>query len=329
MQTYEHFRYQPGKSQQAFITFNMRGGVANVLKFAGYSNGVNGIEFQLNGLQPRLTIYSTTTNGDQHVNQADWNLDTMDGEGGSGITLDFEKEQILVIDFQALYVGRVRVGWDVCGQVVYCHEFEHANNTTHPYIASANLPIRAGMTCTGTVSTTMLFNCCSVISEGGQETTSGYSFAVEGTGTAGNNTRAHILSVRPKTTFNSIANRSKFFLDSVEILVTGNTTVEWELCVGQAISGTTTFADVNTTYSAFEFNTAGTISGSPAIVIAAGYTPATATNKTTTSAQIANRYPITLDMAGVVRSLGTLSLIATGLGATSAMRAIFNYHEVR
>jgi len=329
MQTYEHFKYQPGKSQQAFITFNMRGGVADVLKFAGYSNGVNGIEFQLNGTQSRLVIYSSTDNGNQIVNQADWNVDPMDGSGTSNVTLDFTKEQILVIDFQALYVGRVRVGWDVDGQLYYCHEFHHANETTFPYIATANLPIRAGMTCSGTVSTTMLFNCCSVISEGGQETTSGYSFSAKGIGTAGNDVPAHILSVRPKTTFNSIANRSKFVLDSIDVFVTGNNSVTWDLCVGQAISGTTTFADVNATYSAFEFNTAGTISGSPAIIIASGFTAATATNKSVTSAQIANRYPITLDMAGAVRSLGTLSLIATGLGATSAMRVIFDFHEVR
>lgn len=329
MQSYEFVRYQPGKSQEVFITFNMIAGVANCLKFAGYSDGVNGIEFQLNGTQPRLVIYSNTTNGNQIVNQSSWNLDPMDGSGTSNVTLDFTKEQILVIDFQALYVGRVRVGWDVDGQVNYCHEFTHANYISNPYIANANRPIRAGMTCTGTVSTTMLFNCCSVISEGGQETNSGYSFSVEGTATAGNNARAHVLSIRPKTTFNSIVNRSKFILDSVEIIVTGNTSVEWELCIGQAISGTTTYTDVNTNYSAFEYNTAGTISGAPVIVVAAGYNSATATSKTVTSAQITNRYPITLDAAGVVRALGTLSLIATGLGATSALRALFNFHEVR
>ena len=328
MQTYEHFRYQPGKSQQIFITFNTQGGVANVVKFAGYSDGTNGIEFQMNGTTPQFVIYSNTDNGNQTLVQSSWD-DPMDGTGASGITLDFSKEQILVIDFQALYVGRVRVGWDVNGEVKYCHEFNHANNTTEPYIATANLPVRVGMTCTGTVSTTMDFNCCSVISEGGQDDVSGYSFAAEGAGTAGNSARAHILSLRPNTTFNSIVNRVKFVLDNVDIIVTGNTPVYWELCIGQAISGTTTYTDVNATYSAFEYNTAGTISGTPAIVIASGYVPATAANKSASSAKIANRYPITLDVAGAVRSLGTLSLIATGLGATSAMRATFNWHEVR
>ena len=49
MQTFEHFRYTSGKSQLCMITFNMNGGADNTLKFAGYSDGTNGIEFQLNG----------------------------------------------------------------------------------------------------------------------------------------------------------------------------------------------------------------------------------------------------------------------------------------
>ena len=48
MQTYEHFRYTSGRSQLVFLTFNFKEGVANTLKFAGYSDGTEGIEFQLN-----------------------------------------------------------------------------------------------------------------------------------------------------------------------------------------------------------------------------------------------------------------------------------------
>jgi len=118
-------------------------------------------------------------------------------------------------------------------------------------------------------------------------------------------------------------------LDSVDILVTGNTPIKWELCIGQAISGTTTFTDVNATYSAFEYNTVGAASGDPAVVIASGYIAATATQKNAISAKITNRYPITLDAAGAVRALGTLSLLVTGDGATSVCKAIFNWHEVR
>jgi hypothetical protein len=107
MQSYEYIPYQPSKSQLVFITFNMVEDMPDVLKFAGLSDGNNGFEFQNNGGTYQFTIYSDTTLGDETVAQTDWNLDTLDGTGLSGITLDLTTTQIVVIDFQALYVGRV------------------------------------------------------------------------------------------------------------------------------------------------------------------------------------------------------------------------------
>jgi hypothetical protein len=329
MQSFEHIRYQPGKSQLIFITFNFNGGTSDVIKLAGYSDGSNGIEVRLDGTTPKIALLSDTSEGDEIIAQSAWNLDTLDGDGASGIDIDFTKVQIAVIDLQALYVGRVRVGFDLDGQIVYAHEFLHANQDSSPYIQTASLPIRCGMVCSAEASATMKFICASVSSEGGQEDVNGFSFAAEGTVTASSGARTHILSIRPNTTFNSLANRTKFVLESIELLVTGSNPVLWELCIGQAISGTTTYTDVNATYSAFEFNTAGTIDGDPAIVIASGYAAASVQTKSAISSRIANRYPITLDSAGAVRALGTMSVIVTGIGGTSATRVSLNWKELR
>lgn len=329
MQSYEWIPYQPGRCQLFFITFNMKAGVANCLKFVGIGDADNGVRYELNGTTRQFTIHSGTSVGDQTVTQSSWNLDKLDGTGPSGITLDDATTQILVIDFQALYVGRVRVGFDIGGQIVFAHEFLHANVATAPYIQNASLPIRVGMTCTGTVSTTMNFVCASAISEGGAAEPVGYQFVQEGSATAGNNARVHLLSLRPRTTFNSIVNRISPTIQSVDMLVTGTSPVYWELVVGQAISGTTTFTAVNTTHSCMEYNTAGTISGSPTIVLASGYLSATTSAKGTALEQIKHRVPITLDAAGAVRALGTISLIVTGVGATSACRGTISWTERR
>lgn len=329
MQSFEYVRYQPGRSQAAFVTFNFIETAANVVKFAGLSDGTNGIELQQSGSTIQLALLSATTNSNQTIAKSSWNLDKFDGTGPSGITIDFTKTQILVIDFQALYVGRVRVGFDIDGVIFYGHEFLHANRATTPYIQYASLPVRCGMTCTGTVSTTMRFICAAVISEGGQEESGGVPAFALGTVTAGNGTDTHILSVRPKTTFGGFANRIKFIPDTLEIIVTGNSPVQWTLVAGQAISGTTTYADVNTTYSGFEFNTAGTISGTAAVSMQSGFSAASATNKGTASPRITNRVPITLNVAGAVRANGTISVLVKGLGGTSACQAILNWRELR
>jgi hypothetical protein len=50
--------------------------------------------------------------------------------------------QILVIGMQALYVGRVIVGFDIGGELIPVHQFLCANEEAFPYIAQASLPVR-------------------------------------------------------------------------------------------------------------------------------------------------------------------------------------------
>jgi len=331
MQSFEYLPYQPGRSQLIFVTFNMIAAVANTLKFAGYSDGVNGVEFQNNGTVNQFVIYSATGAGNETVTQSSWNLDKLDGTGSSGYTLDITKTQILVIDIQALYVGRVRIGFDIGGQIVYAHEFMHANLFAQPYIQSANLPVRCGMTCTGTVSTTMNFICSAVISEGGTEDINvfGYTFQQDSGAVSVGTGGTHLLSLRPKTTFNGITNRTRVAYIDVEIYNGGNAPVQWQLCVGQAISGTTTYNNVNATYSSSEYNVLGTLSGSPAIVIDGGFVASSGGAKGVTNTAIVSRYPITLDAAGLQRSLGTLTLKCTSLSGTQTVYASVKFREIR
>ena len=333
MQSYEYLPYQPGRSQLIFVTFNMIAAVANTLKFAGYSDGVNGIEFQNNGSVNQFVIYSASSSGNETVTQSSWNLDKLDGTGASGINLDITKTQILVIDIQALYVGRVRIGFDMGGHIVYCHEFLHANIFSSPYIQTANLPVRCGMTCSGTVSTTMNFICSAVISEGGSEDINvyGYTFqqdsgaiSVVDTGVG-----THVLSLRPRTTFNSITNRTRVAYIDVEVYNAGNQPIQWQLCIGQALTGTTTYNNVNTTYSSSEYNILGTLSGNPTVVIDGGYVASSGGAKGVTNTAIISRYPITLDAAGLHRSLGTLTLKAKSISGTQTIYASIKFREIR
>jgi hypothetical protein len=331
MQSYEYLPYQPGRSQLIFITFNMIAAVANTLKFAGYSDGVNGIEFQNNGSVNQFVVYSASSAGNETVTQSSWNLDKLNGFGPSGINLDITKTQILVIDIQALYVGRVRVGFDIGGNIVYCHEFLHANIFTSPYIQTANLPVRCGMTCSGTVSTTMNFICSAIISEGGSEDINvfGYTFQQDSGAISVDTGGTHMLSLRPKTTFNSITNRTRVAFIDVEVYNAGNQPIQWQLCIGQALTGTTTYNNVNTTYSSSEYNILGTLSGNPTVVIDGGYVASSGGAKGVTNTAIISRYPITLDAAGLHRSLGTLTLKAKSISGTQIIYASIKFREIR
>lgn len=334
MQSFQYSPYQPGKSQLILITGNMDTGVAGVVKDVGYFDAANGIFYRQNGASGVQFVRRSSTSGsvvDEVVNQASWNLDKLDGTGGSGYTLDPTKVFILVIDLQFLAMGRVRIGFDLGGTIIYAHQFTHANVLTVPYMQTATLPVQALLTASSSGNTANLyFKCAAVISEGGFDVDAGIGFSTPSvTVTAGNGTRTHLLSVRPKLTFNGIVNRHRLLIDSLELLVTGNNAVLWELVVGATFSVAPTFADVNTTYSAHEYGSGGTFSAlTSGVVISAGYCATNGANKVAISGHLNTFYPLTLNRAGANRALGTLSLLVTGLGGTSASNALFNYIEI-
>lgn len=327
MQSFEFIPYQPGKSQNIHISFNMQGGTTDVTKFAGLSDGDNGIEFILNGATPAVRILSLTDEGNQTVNQSSWNLDPLDGTGLSGLTLHTDSSQILVIDFQALYAGRVRIGFNIGGKTIYVHEFNHANGTLKPYIQTANLPIRVGMSSSATVSSDMTFICCSVTSEGGSQETYSVPFSTYTTVTAANGSDTHVISIEPDSLFKGFVNRVNFELESIDIAVTGSNPVVWKLCIGQDLTAKVV-SDVNTTYSAMNKVT-GTLSGTPVIVIAQGNIPSTSQAKTNINRKATSRLPITLDHEGNKRVLGRLTVLVQGVGGTSATNVALNWKEIR
>ena len=323
-QSYEYIPYQAGKSQLAFVTGLLGTGTAGCIKDVGLFDADNGIFLRQNGVSGLQVVRRTSTSGsvvNNTVDQASWNINTL-------AALDVTKVFILVIDAQFLAMGRVRIGFDIGGQVVYVHEFLNANVIAVPYMQTLTLPVAMVMSTTSAAGTCS-FKCASVSSEGGQESPNAYSFAtVEQTVTAASGAKTHILSIRPALTFNSKTNRSRFHLESIELLVTGNTPVLWELCIGSTFSAGPTFGAVNAS-SAFEQSTAvGTLTA-VTTVIDAGYVAASSNAKQSISATIGSKYPITLNRAGAVRANGTLSLVVTGIGGSSATRALFTFSEVR
>ena len=333
-QSYEHIPYQPSKSQLFFATFTLGAGVAGAVVDVGLFNASNGLFLRQNGASGLQLVRRSSTSGgvvDEVVDQADWNIDKMDGTGKSDVTLDPTKGAILCFDGQFLGMGRCRVYFDVSGQLFEVHHFEHANVLAVPYMQTMSLPVQMLVTAAASAGTkTAHFKCAAVSSEGGFSEDAGLSFvtpdmtavlAASGTATA-------IISLRPLTTFNSISNRQKIRIDSVDI-ISGANPVRWDLVLGATFSAAPTWADVNTASCGCEYTSApGTLSTMP-LSIAGGYLPGSATARGTISAAGRVRYPISLDRAGAVRAMGTLTLVMSGIGGTSSSKAAINFTEIR
>lgn len=171
-QTKMRFNYQPGKSQLVLLTFNLDGTAANITKREGIFDENNGLFLEASGTTIQFVRRTNVTGSpvDNAVTQANWNLDTMDGNGASGITLDWTKTQILFIDYEWLGVGRVRMGWVIDGKIYYAHEFLNTNSLDKVYMSTPNLPLRSEISNDGDgAADTVTQICSTVISEGGSQ----------------------------------------------------------------------------------------------------------------------------------------------------------------
>ena len=333
LQTFQYFRYQPGKSQVIAMTFVAEAQQADTDMRLGYFDDENGFFLELDGLTVNM-VRRTKTSGsvvDNKVAQANWNVDKLDGNGPSGKTLDVTKGQILWIDLQWLSLGRIRMGFDIDGILVYAHEFKVANFLIVPATTTGNLPVRWEIVNTGAVAGTKTLTaiCSTVFAEGGVDFELGHPFA----GGNGVTTRTisttpiPICSIRPALTFNSITNRVKVELESIEIITDQD--VFWQLIYKPTSITTADFAVGPVTHSSVEVDIIGTaISGG--VIIDSGYV--SAGSKKVPGAQrvpFLSKLPFTLDAAGTDQSR-SVSLVLTRVGSSDATCAAqFNWLEIR
>lgn len=93
------------------------------------------------GATAQFVQFSKTV--DDRVPQSEWNLDTMDGNGPSGFTLDLTKMQMFYIDYSWYGAGFVRWGLrGIDGTVYYVHKLLNNNTNSEAYMRSGNLPAR-------------------------------------------------------------------------------------------------------------------------------------------------------------------------------------------
>jgi hypothetical protein len=317
----DYLRYQPGKSQLIFLTFVFNSGDPNVRKRVGYFSAENGVFLEEIDGAVWLVLRSSTSGSpvETRIAQADWNIDTY-------ADLDPSKAQILAIDLEWLGVGRVRAGFVIDGIVRYAHHFLHANSVSEVYMTSAQLPVRYEIEATGAPAAANTMNgiCASVISEGGQDEFTGFPFSASNTSAVSvSGTRVPLLSVRPKATLNSVRNAVQVVQRAMEVYNGGSGMAKVEVVYNGTLTGAS-FASVNAS-SVVEVDTAATaISGG--IVVLTFFVAATNQAKTSASASITGRLPLTLDIDGANPT--PLSICVTNVGTVSAWAA-FNWQEYR
>ena len=332
LQSRYHAPYTPGRSQVAFITFCIpTAPPADTEVGVGYYDGTNGVFFKQTSAGTYVGIASSTEEGDTEVVQADWNIDPLDGTGPSGKVLDTTKTNIFVIQLQALYVGKVVVGFDIGGEIVPVHAFDHANVSENPYIAQASLPVRYWATSADAAATvTLNAICSSVVSEGGADMAdiSGREFVA--TGELASTASGAVVVIRPKAQLNTLNQNAVTVPTALNVVVAGAPC--WIEVRRNATVTAGTFEDVNAE-STVEVSYAGNTGTDPVVTAGTGtlidrfYVPAAAQSRVSDSAGLTGK--VTLAYSHLLSTADNLAIIYNGGTASTDVFASLKWKEIR
>jgi hypothetical protein len=301
-QTFRRFAYQPGKSQQILMTFSCEAAAAGITRRVGAFDADNGLFLEVDLAGIRFVVRSSTTGSpvDTPIEQADWNVDKMDGTGVSGVTLDMNQSQILFIQYEWLGVGSVGYGFFIDGAPVIAHVQHHANRENGVYMSTPNLPLRYEIANDGTGPAANLFQICSAVNaEGGQQVTGHLRSADRGSTslvTLNDADLYPLIAIRLKT---GNAERASVLLDSFSAVCTSTAIWRWALLLNPSVAGTALSFSTSAGL-VVEADVAATnatkVSGGT--VIASGHASGTATVDPIASQSLANDVFLGADISG-------------------------------
>lgn len=267
VQSLYHVRYIPGISNKVQITFNPTVNQANQTWRVGAftdqgtfpSTAGDGVYLSAVGTAMFITRRYLTGGGvgaEEAIPQSSWNMDKLDGTGASGVNLDWTKAQHLVLEYQWLGVGTIRVGFETGATgIVWAHQFNSVNNLAVPWARTGSFPIRAEIFTTGVVAQAGLLKLinCVAIQEGDivQRASWRYRSGNSGTAVKAINATAALGSYYPLMAIrtgvtNDVTKRALVIPTRVNLVVqaapTGPTALEWALIYAPTTLTGATFA---------------------------------------------------------------------------------------
>lgn len=148
-QTFRWFNYRPGKSQLIFMTGVVKkssgawpGVIVRIGQFSDTVDGINGNGLFFEYSNETMNVVVRNNGTDIKIAQNNWNIDKMDGNGKSGMIVDWSNIQVFIIDYGWLGADRVRFCLFIDGVVQPVHYYLCSNVLDSVYISTPNNPLR-------------------------------------------------------------------------------------------------------------------------------------------------------------------------------------------
>ena len=204
---------------------------------------------------------------EEFINQADWNLDNVDGDGDtaneSGFNLDPSKGNVYEVQFQWLGFGTVLFSVENPdhGRFIDVHELKFANANTLPSLQNPTLPI--GLLVdngTSTTDVTIESSSMAVFTEG-DIVENGLLTSTSGTATGDLTTETCVLALFNKVVFQSVENRVNYQPDLLTFSANGAGAAKFttlRAVLDPILGGPVTYTDISTATSIVAASTNGT-----------------------------------------------------------------------
>ena len=326
-QTKQYFKYQPGACLLVAMTFVLGAQKANVQRRVGFFDDENGIFLQQTNAGNAFVLrnFISGTANDDPAAQANWSIDTFDGTGPSGVTLNLAYAQILVIDLQWLGAGLVRCGFIIDGVIHYAHHFVNANKRASVYMTTARLPVRYELVNTDTAasSSTLRQICAAVTMEGGVIDPAGQLFSADNGITARpalSTVALPLIAIRPVATFASATNRRSTFPLQLLTFATVKDVFLYVLLNPTLTSGSWVTAN---SASHTEYNVTAT-AATGGIKLLSGDVAAGKNSNSVGAQQLLEKVVLTNNLT----TQDTLALMGRGIGGTSTTYSSITWKEI-
>jgi hypothetical protein len=197
---------------------------------------------------------------DNFINQADWNVDPMDGTGPTRMVLDPSKGNVYQIRYQYLGYGAMSfyIEDSDSGTFREVHKIQYANTQTSPSLSNPALKIGWFAASLGSTTNVDIHGASGMIGvEGDQQPRrlpDAQVASKSGIGTSFTN----VLTIRTRRTFQGRVNLSELLPVALSVAVDGTKISEYQVILNATLGGEPNWTYEDEDHSIVSYDTAGT-----------------------------------------------------------------------
>jgi hypothetical protein len=196
----------------------------NKVTFAAAGVGARGGSYSFSSTGAATGTFSTTSTGsalttDTAVTQSNFNIDTLDGKGPSGMTIDPQKGNTYEIKFQWLGFGDINfhVEDPETGKFILFHRIKYTNSQTVPSVRFPHMAMTYAIASAGSTTSMSLKTASLAGFTEGAILNRGSPFSFSASKDPGGTSEINIISYRVRDQFQDLTNHKSAILEGVTL----------------------------------------------------------------------------------------------------------------